>query len=100
VAAIYASEFCRTQQTVEPLATQLGLPVTAVDQTSPGGAADVDALIDQVWANNAGQMVLIAGHTNSVPAIIEKVGGGGLPRLMKACSTTCSWSQFRGAGAG
>ena len=76
VAAIYASEFCRTQQTVQPLATQLGLPVTEVDQVAPNGVADVDALIAQVWSNNTGQVVLIAGHTNTVPVIIEKLGGG------------------------
>jgi phosphohistidine phosphatase SixA len=76
VVAIYASEFCRTQQTVQPLATQLGLPVTVVDQVAPDGTADVDALIAQIWANNKGQVAFVAGHTNTVPVIIEKLGGG------------------------
>src|SRR5215217_6134263 len=31
IAAIYASEYCRTQQTVQPLASQLGLTVNVVD---------------------------------------------------------------------
>ena len=76
ISAIYASEFCRTQQTVQPLATQLGLAVTVVNQFAADGSLDVDPLIDHVWANNRGRVVLIAGHTDSVPVIIEELGGG------------------------
>jgi phosphohistidine phosphatase SixA len=76
IAAIYASEFCRTQQTVQPLATKLGLAVNVVDQYQADGmTVNVDNLINQVWVNNIGQVVLIAGHTNTVPPIIEKLSG-------------------------
>jgi broad specificity phosphatase PhoE len=81
VEAVYASEFCRTQQTVEPLANHLGLTINVVDQVAPDGTANVDALIDQVWATHAGQVVLIAGHTNTVPVIIERFGGGTIPAI-------------------
>src|SRR5688572_191668 len=76
VAGVYASKFCRTQQTVEPLASQLGPTVKVVDQVAPDKTVNVDSLIAQLWANNAGQVALIAGHTNTVPVIIEKLGGG------------------------
>ena len=76
ITRIYASEFCRTQQTVQPIATQLGLPVTVVDQISPDGAAQVDSLIEQIRANDKGKVILIAGHTNTIPVTIEKLGGG------------------------
>lgn len=76
VAAIYASEYCRTQQTVQPLAGRLSLPVTAVNQHSSSGVPDVGALIAQVRSNNTGQVVLIAGHTETMPLIIEELGGG------------------------
>jgi len=79
VAGIYASKFCRTQQTVAPLANQLGLTVNVVDQVAPDKTVSVDALIAQVWANHTGQVVLIAGHTNTVPVIIEKLGGAIAP---------------------
>jgi broad specificity phosphatase PhoE len=76
IAAIYASEFCRTQQTVQPLATQLGLTVNIVDQyAADGPTPNVDNLISQVRANNKGQVVLIAGHSDTVPAIIERLSG-------------------------
>jgi broad specificity phosphatase PhoE len=76
IQAIYASELCRTQQTVDDLASQLGLPVIAVDQHAPDNSGNVDDLVAQVIANNSGQKVLIAGHGETVPMIIEKLGGG------------------------
>lgn len=76
IAAIYASEFCRTQQTVQPLASQLGLTVNVVDQlTADGTSVNVDSLINQIWANNTGQVVLVAGHNNTVPVIVEELSG-------------------------
>lgn len=76
IAAIYASEFCRTQQTVQPLATQLGHTVNVVDQfEADGSTVNVDNLIDQIWTNNRGQVVLVAGHTSTVPVIIERLSG-------------------------
>ena len=76
IAAIYASEFCRSQQTVQPLATQLGLTVNVVDQfEADGTTVNVDGLIEQIWANNKGQVVLVVGHNNTVPVIIEELSG-------------------------
>ena len=76
IQAIYASELCRTQQTVDDLATLLGLPVTSIDQHAPDNSGNVDDLVAQVIADNTGQKVLIAGHSETVPLIIEKLGGG------------------------
>lgn len=76
IQAIYASELCRTQQTVDDLASLLGLPVTSVDQHAPDNSGNVDDLVAQVIANNTGQKVLIAGHSETVPLIVEKLGGG------------------------
>ena len=70
VGAIYATQFLRTQQTVQPLASNLGIPITQVDAT------DVDGLINQLWRDHPGRVVLIAGHDTTVPQIIEKLGGG------------------------
>ncbi len=70
VEAIYATQFRRTRQTVEPLASHLGISITQVN------ANDVDGLIQQLWRDHAGRVVLIAGHSDTVPQIIEKLGGG------------------------
>lgn len=73
ITAIYATQFKRTQQTVKPLADKLGLPVTQVD------AKKTPELVKQIRARNAGQVVFIAGHNNSVPEIITALGGPQLP---------------------
>ncbi|HEX7335009.1 MAG TPA: phosphoglycerate mutase family protein [Pyrinomonadaceae bacterium] len=76
IAAIYASEFCRSQQTVQPLANQLGLTVNVVDQfEADGTTVNVDGLIEQIWANNTGQVILVVGHNNTVPVIVEELSG-------------------------
>lgn len=75
IVAIYASEFCRTQQTVQPLATQLGLPVTVVNQFAADGSVHVEDVVSSINSHK-GQVVLVAGHTDTVPVIIEQLGGG------------------------
>lgn len=69
ITAIFATEYLRTQQTVEPLAEHLGLTVNEVD------AVDVEGLINQILADHSGEVVIIAGHSNTVPLIIEELGG-------------------------
>jgi phosphohistidine phosphatase SixA len=73
ITAIYATQFKRTQQTVQPLADKLGLPVTQVE------AKKTTELVKQIRARNAGQVIFIAGHNNSVPEIIAALGGPQLP---------------------
>jgi broad specificity phosphatase PhoE len=72
VSAIYATQFLRTQQTVEPLASHLGIAITEV------AAVDIDGLINQLRRDYPGRVVLIAGHSNTLPQIIEKLGGGNI----------------------
>ena len=67
---IYATEFVRTQQTVQPLATQLSLSVTQIS------ASDTDGVVNNILSNHRGEVVFVAGHNNTVPIIIEKLGGG------------------------
>ena len=73
IGSIYATQYKRTQQTVMPLAEKLGLPVTQIE------AKRTAELVQQIQARNAGQVVFIAGHNNSVPEIIAALGGPQLP---------------------
>lgn len=73
IAAIYATQYKRTQQTVKPLADKLALAVNKVD------AKETAELVKQIRSRNAGQVVFIAGHNNSVPEIIAAMGGPPLP---------------------
>lgn len=65
--AIFVSTFRRTQETAAPLAAQLGLTPTIYDP------ADMAGLVAQVRA--APGPVLIVGHSNTVPDIVEQLGG-------------------------
>lgn len=67
VSAAYATQYLRTQQTVEPLAAQLGLTVRLRD------SADTDGLVAQVLSENRGQTVVVAGHSDTVPLLVEKL---------------------------
>ena len=73
IAAIYATQYKRTQQTVKPLADKLGLPVTKLE------AKQTAELVKQIRAHNAGQTIFIAGHNNTVPEIIAAMGGPKFP---------------------
>lgn len=68
VTAVYASQFKRTRQTVEPLASGAGLPVTVHDARDSAGLAGIIAALE------TGAVVLIAGHSNTVPELVEALG--------------------------
>jgi len=67
--AIYASPFRRTQETARPLANRLELPISvwAVD--------DFKGLEDKILDDHRGEIILIVGHSNTVPRIIAEFGG-------------------------
>jgi len=69
VSAAYATQYLRTQQTVEPLAAQFGLTTRQRD------SADIDGLVAQVLSENRGQTVVVAAHSNTVPVLVEKLTG-------------------------
>lgn len=73
ITAIYATQYARTQQTVQPLADSLKLPVTRIDSKNTQG------LIEQITTKQRGGVVFLAGHNNTVPAIIGALGGGEFP---------------------
>ncbi len=69
ISAIYATEFRRTQDTAKPLAAKLGVTI----EQYPSG--DTGALIKKMRGSHANDIVLVVGHSNTVPAIIKALGG-------------------------
>jgi len=69
VDAIYATQFDRTQETAQPLANARNLQLVIYD------ANDLDSIVDQVKQDHAGEVVLIVGHSNTVPVTIDKLVG-------------------------
>lgn len=73
--AIYATQYKRTQQTVKPLADRTGVAVKLVQ------ANQTDELVNQLQTTNRGQTVFIAGHNNTVPAIVSTLSGQTYPTI-------------------
>ena len=68
VDAIYSTPFRRTEETVRPVAEALGLPVNSYD------AADTEAIMERIVKEHKGKIILVVGHSNTVPALIGNMG--------------------------
>ena len=66
VTAVFTSSLTRTKQTVKPLVALSGL--------QPREAPPPAALAYEVLSSTAGTVVLVAGHTNTVPQMIAALG--------------------------
>lgn len=75
IQAIYTSQYVRTRLTAEPIAKQLSIPIREID------ALKTPDLVSEVLTKNTGQVVLIVGHSNSVPEIIEAFGGPAMDEI-------------------
>ena len=73
VTAIYVTEYKRTQETAAPLAKRLGLQPTVIP------AKDTPGLVAKLRA--ASGNVLVVGHSNSVPDVIEGLGVAKVPAI-------------------
>jgi phosphohistidine phosphatase SixA len=75
---IIVSEFRRTQDTVRPLANHLGIPVIVVPAKETATAAS------RALAEYRGGRVLIVGHSNTVPELVEELSGREVPGMSEA----------------
>lgn len=70
IKAVYATEYHRTQDTAAPIAKKLGLQVQTTHK-----AVDVPGLVAELKAQHANDVVLLVGHSNSLPLVIKALGG-------------------------
>jgi broad specificity phosphatase PhoE len=66
VATLFTSSFLRTRQTAGPLAARLGLQPREVPPPAE--------LAKQLWSDALGEVVLVVGHSNTVPEMIAALG--------------------------
>jgi broad specificity phosphatase PhoE len=69
ITAIFSTEYKRTQDTVKPLSQKLGVPVTTVRANA------TPTLVATLKRDHANDIVLITGHSNTLPGIISALGG-------------------------
>lgn len=75
VEAIIVSEFRRSQETVRPLANRLGIPVIVVP------AAEPERAVERALDEYRGGRVLIVGHSDTLPLLVEELSGRKVPAL-------------------
>ena len=78
VNAIVTTHLQRTQLTAKPLADAIGQSPIVV---RAGGPGHPDSVAATVMRRPAGEVVLVVGHSNTVPAIIAALGGPKMPDL-------------------
>jgi len=69
IQAIYVTEFRRTQATARPLASKLGL------EARQYSSKNSDEFIRKLRIEHAKDIVLVVGHSNTVPVMIKALGG-------------------------
>ena len=73
--AAYATQFRRTQQTAAPAAEAAGVEVTVRPVDGHNAATYAADLARDLRALPAGSVVLVVGHSNTVPGIVAALDG-------------------------
>ncbi len=68
VDAVYSTPFRRTEQTARPIAEALDLPLYSYD------VADTEAIMEYIVREHKGKIILVVGHSNTLPALIGNMG--------------------------
>jgi 2,3-bisphosphoglycerate-dependent phosphoglycerate mutase len=71
--AIYATQYKRTQQTVNPLSDRIGVPIKQLNSNQ------TNELIKEILTNHRGQTIFVSGHNNTIPAIVTELSGESFP---------------------
>ena len=66
--AVYATAYKRSQETAEPIANALNLPIHTYDAT------DTETVLRTILKNHKGKIILVVGHSNTVPELIANSG--------------------------
>jgi phosphohistidine phosphatase SixA len=70
VTHLFSSEYKRTHQTLEPLSLISGAAIQVVSAREPG------ALVSAIAQLPRNSVAVVAGHSNTVPGLVENLSGG------------------------
>lgn len=71
LAAVYTSQYRRTQLTAMPLAAASGIPITVVPIDKASAADYPQQLLARICVLPADASAVVVGHSNTIPAIAE-----------------------------
>jgi broad specificity phosphatase PhoE len=74
VSVIYTTQYVRTRATAAPLAARSAIEPVVIAPTR-GAAAHAAELAARIREHDGGRTVLIVGHSNTVPLIVQALGG-------------------------
>ncbi len=83
VTAVITTELRRTRDTAQPLAKALGLKPEVVPARGRQAGTHAEAVAEAVRRHMNG-VVLVVGHSNTIPLIIHALGGPLLPKIGEA----------------
>jgi broad specificity phosphatase PhoE len=66
--AIYSTPYRRTIETAQPIADALGLVINQYDPD------DNEAVLAKILRNHKGKIILVVGHSNTLPTLIADLG--------------------------
>jgi len=69
VDAIYSTPYRRTKETAQPVADALDLPINIYDSSD-----DNEEVVDKMVKDHKGKIILVVGHSNTVPELIAALG--------------------------
>lgn len=69
VDAVFATRYRSTQETADPVARRLNLPVQVVD------ASDIDGMVNRLLRDYKGQIVLVVTEPDALPQLIARLHG-------------------------
>ena len=66
--AVYSTPYRRTRETAQPVADALDLPSNIYDPS------DNEAVLETILKNHKGKIILVVGHSNTLPTLIADLG--------------------------
>jgi broad specificity phosphatase PhoE len=97
VSAVITTQLERAKATAKPLADAAKVTPVIVPASSDM-AAHVNAVVAEVATHKPGDVVLVVGHSNTIPAIIAALGGPRMPDLCDAQYSGLFLLQLRANG--
>ena len=81
VSAVYVTEFKRTRLTAEPTAQHFNLTIHAQPRAEMTPDVYARDLMPKILKKHSGKVVLIVGHSDTVPAIVKVLTGRTVPPI-------------------
>ena len=81
VTAVYATDTVRARQTAEPLAREANLPIKTYDARDAKGNMTAEPLAARLKADEKDGIVLVVGHSNTVPDVLTAYGNKDTVRI-------------------